>query len=141
MAIVWPGKVPAGKIEDRYVSTLDILPTIAGAAGITLSDSSLDGTDLLSGKNDENRLLVWRWGRTWAVRKGDWKLTNTNEYWGKGRPSNLYIKPISNDLSLKLFNLKDDPGERVNLAAKMPEKVKELQEEFDNWVKINSGRY
>ncbi len=141
MAIRWPGKVDAGKVQNSYVSTLDILPTITAAAGITLTDKTLDGRNLLSKKQDNNRVLVWRWGNTWAVRKGDWKLTNTGEGWGKGRPSKMYIKPISNDLSLKLFNLNDDPGERNNLAEKMPEKVKELQQDFDNWIEKNSGNY
>ncbi len=140
MAISWSGKVDAGKVQNSYVSVLDILPTITEAAGITLTDETIDGKSLLS-KTDNNRLLVWRWGKTWAARKGDWKLTNTNEGWGKGRPSSMYIKPISNDLSLKLFNLNDDPGERINLAEKMPEKVKELKQNFDNWVNQNSGKY
>lgn len=141
MAICWPGKVSAGKVANEYVSTLDILPTIASAAGIKPTDKTLDGVNLLSGQHDKNRLMVWRWGNTWAVRKGDWKLTNANEYWGKGRPSNLYIKPISNNLSLKLFNIESDPGERTNLAEQMPEKVNELQKEFNNWVEQNSGKY
>jgi arylsulfatase A-like enzyme len=141
MAISWPGKVEAGKVQNNYVSTLDILPTITAAAGIALTDKTLDGKNLLSGKTTTNRLLVWRWGKTWAVRKGNWKLTNTNEGWGKGRPSKMYIKPISNDLSLKLFDLKTDPGERNNLAESMPGKVKELQQDFDNWIKNNSGKY
>jgi arylsulfatase A-like enzyme len=141
MAMVMPGKVQAGKTEKGYVSTLDILPTIADAAGIKLNDKTLDGKSLLSGKPYADRLLVWRWGNTWAVRKGDWKLTNANESWGKGpHPSAQYIKPISNDLTLKLFNLKNDPGERVNMAEKMPGKVTELKKEFDSWVKKNSGR-
>lgn len=140
MAISWPGKVEAGKVQNEYVSALDILPTITEAAGITLTDNTIDGKSLLA-VNDNNRLLVWKWGNTWAARKGNWKLTNTNEGWGKGRPSKMYIKPISNDLSLKLFNLKNDPGERNNLAEEMPKKVEQLKTEFDNWVIENSGKY
>lgn len=141
MAISWPGKVEAGKVQNKYVSALDILPTIAGAAGITLTDKTIDGQSLLSDKDNNDRLLVWKWGNTWAARKGGWKLTNTYEAWGKGRPTNLYIKPILNDSSLKLFNLNDDPGERKNLAEEMPQKVEQLKMEFDNWVKQNSGKY
>ena len=140
MAISWPGKIDAGKVQTQYVSALDILPTITEVAGITLTDNTIDGKSLLS-ETSNNRLLVWKWGNTWAARKGDWKLTNTNEGWGKGRPSKMYIKPISNDLSLKLFNLKNDSGERINLAEEMPQKVEQLKMEFDNWVKQNSGKY
>jgi arylsulfatase A-like enzyme len=139
MAIRWPGKVEAGKVQNHYVSALDILPTITSAAGVTLNDKTIDGQSLLNPNDD--RLLVWRWGKTWAARKGSWKLTNADEQWGKGRPTNLYIKPISNDLSLKLFNLDEDASERNNLAEQMPEKVKELKIEYENWVEENTGKY
>ena len=139
MAIIWPGKVQPGKVEKNYVSATDILPTLSMAAGLDLDDPTIDGISLLQPKED--RLLVWKWGNTWAVRKRKWKLTNTNEEWGKGRPSNYYIKPVSNDLSLKLFNLEKDPGERQNQAEMYPEVVNELRSDFESWVKENTGKY
>ena len=33
----------------------------------------------------------------------------------------------------KLFNLKDDIGEKTDLTEKLPEKVKELQALWDKW--------
>ena len=121
------------------MSANDILPTAVEAAGIQLKDALLDGISLLN--PIANRLLVWKWQKTWAVRLGDWKLTNTNEDHWKSRPSAQYIKPILDDFSLKLFDLAKDPGERINLAAIHPEKVKELQSAFDNWCKTNIGKY
>jgi len=143
MSIRWPGITKAGEVVNQYVSTTDLLPTLAEAAGIELTDSTLDGINLFrsSRQETENRLLVWKWGNTWAVRKGVWKLTNANEQWGKGRPSKFYIKPISNDLTLKLFNVQKDPGERINLSKKMPQKVKELKQAYDDWCKQNIGKY
>ena len=82
-----------------------------------------------------------RWMDCWAVRKGDFKLTNMNNQHGKGRPSDQIINPILDDKSLKLFNLNDDSGERNNLAESMPEKVQELKLAYENWIKENSGRY
>ena len=139
MAMVWPGKIKAGGVETKNVSANDILPTAVEAAGIQLKDALLDGISLLN--PIANRLLVWKWQKTWAVRLGDWKLTNTNEDHWKSRPSAQYIKPILDDFSLKLFDLAKDPGERINLAAIHPEKVKELQSAFDNWCKTNIGKY
>lgn len=139
LALVWPGKVKPGTSFNEYVSAMDILPTLAEAARIKLTDKNIDGISLL--KPDPDRLLVWKWGQTWAVRKGKWKLTNTNEQWGKGRPSAFYIKPISDDLSLKLFNLDTDTGERANLAGTMPDKVNELKHDYEDWISRNSGKY
>ncbi|MFZ1751081.1 MAG: hypothetical protein WAU01_12845, partial [Saprospiraceae bacterium] len=114
-------------------------PTVVSAAGIKLKDPTIDGISLFA--PDKNRLLVWKWQKTWAVRQGEWKLTNTNEDHWKSRPSAQYIKPIQNDLSIKLFNVSNDPGERINLAEKHPEKVKELSLAYDNWCKDNVGKY
>ena len=139
MAISWPDKIAAGKVQTEYVSAMDILPTIASFAGIKLNDNTLDGLDLL--KPVKDRLLVWKWQKTWAVRKEDWKLTNTNENHWKSRPSNLYIKPIRDDFSLKLFNLNDDPGERIDLSSQFPDKVKELEAAYQNWCTSNIGNY
>ncbi len=139
MAVVWPGKIEGGTIESKYVSAADILPTAAEAAGIKLNDPTMDGISLFAPNKD--RLLVWKWQNTWAVRLGEWKLTNTNEDHWKSRPSAQYIKPILNDFSIKLFNVSNDPGERINLAEKYPEKVKELSLAYDNWCKVNLGKY
>ncbi|MBP0905401.1 sulfatase [Mariniflexile gromovii] len=139
MAISWLGKIAAGQTQNAYVSAMDILPTIASAVGIKLTDNTIDGINLLQPEKD--RVLVWKWQKTWAVRKGDWKLTNTNEEHWKGRPSNLYIKPIRDDFTLKLFNLEEDPGERIDLSTQYPDKVKELETAYQNWCDTNIGKY
>jgi arylsulfatase A-like enzyme len=139
MAVSWPGRVEAGKREDRVVSALDILPTVARAAGIALSDSTLDGR-LLSDPDPE-RLLVWKWQKTWAVRRGDYKLTNTDENHWKSRPSAQYIAPISDSLTLKLFNVSEDPGERTDLSAVLPDKVRELEAAYDSWCAENLQKF
>ncbi|MDY7395614.1 sulfatase-like hydrolase/transferase [Aureibaculum sp. 2210JD6-5] len=139
MAMSWPGKIDGGKVENEYVSALDIMPTLLDASGVQLNDNTIDGINLL--KPEKDRLLVWKWQKTWAVRKGDWKLTNTNENHWKSRPSNLYIKPIADDLALKLFDLKNDPGERVNLAEKYPEKVAALETAYKDWMEQNFGKF
>ena len=140
MAITWPGIIEPGTVQNNYVSALDILPTLTDAANITITDSIIDGISLLNPESD--RLLVWRWMDAWAVRKGNFKLTNMHREFGKGpRPSAQFIEPVQNDNSLKLFNLETDPGERTNLAEQMPEKVKELENAYKNWLKENSGKY
>lgn len=139
MAISWPGHVEAEGREDQVVSALDLLPTIAQAAGVLLSDPTLDGR-LLSDPDPE-RLLVWKWQKTWAVRQGDFKLTNADENHWKSRPSAQYIAPISDSLTLKLFNITDDPGERIDLSATMPEKVRELETAYTSWCADNLQQF
>ena len=82
-------------------------------------------------------LLVWKWQKTWAVRKGNWKLTNAKENHWKSEPSAQYISPIRDDLTLKLFNIEEDPGERNDLASIHPEIVRDLEAAFKNWCESN----
>lgn len=139
LTIRYPGRIQANSVETGYVSALDIMPTVLNYAGVEIKDKTIDGIDIF--KPQKDRLLVWKWQKTWAVRKGDWKLTNTNENHWKSRPFNMYIKPIADNLELKLFNLNDDPGERIDLARKFPEKVKELEAAYTDWCKENLNKF
>jgi arylsulfatase A-like enzyme len=59
----------------------------------------------------------WLGGRSCgAIRKGDWKLL---EFFDDGH--------------LELYNLKDDRGERDNLAGELPQKTAELHALLKNW--------
>lgn len=138
MAVSWPNNVEAGKVENRYVSALDILPTVAKVAGVTLNDYDIDGINLFEPKND--RLLVWKWQKTWAARQGKWKITNAKENHWKSEPSNQYIAPIRDDLTIKLFDIEADPGERHDVSANYPEKVKELQASYNAWCEVNIAK-
>ncbi|WP_405415203.1 sulfatase [Maribacter sp. Asnod1-A12] len=135
MVLSWPGRIKENSIENRYVSATDILPTLVNAVGLNLSDPELDGIDLL--KPQKDRLLVWKWQKTWAVRKGDWKLTNAKENHWKSEPSAQYVKPIVDNMNLKLFNVETDPGERKDLSKNYPEIVAELEYAFNSWCKEN----
>ncbi len=135
LAISWPNNIEAGKTVTNYVSATDILPTILDAAGVKTNDNTLDGISLF--KPDPNRLLVWKWQKTFAARQGDWKLTNAKENHWKSEPSSQYIVPVINNMELKLFNVVDDLGERFDLAKKHPEKVKALEMAYNNWIDAN----
>jgi arylsulfatase A-like enzyme len=59
--------------------------------------------------------LYWRFDKQSAVRMGDWKLSKHEEF------------------GVRLHNLASDPGEKTDLSAQDPEKVKELQAVWDKW--------
>jgi len=132
MSITWPGHIEPEIEADRYVSATDLLPTIANVTGLTLDDSPIDGQDLLADAQ-EDRVLVWKWQKTWAVRQGKWKLTNAHENHWKSEPSDQYIAPVRDDRTLKLFDLEADPGERIDLAENYPEVVAQLEQAHQGW--------
>ena len=112
----WPAAIPAGRTYRAPVSHFDIFATAAAAANVALPrDRVIDGVNLVPhvtgkarGRPHEN--LFWRSGDYQVVRAGDWKLQVTD------RPNKDW-----------LFDLANDPTERVNMAAAMPDKVAELK--------------
>ncbi len=115
----WPKAIAAGTTVDVPVTHIDVMPTLAAAAGAaTPEDVTLDGLNLLplatgEGARGWNRTtLFWQNGHYQVVRHGDWKL-QVND-----RPTD--------GLQQWLFNLADDPVEQNNLAASRPDKLREL---------------
>lgn len=110
----WPGRAPAGRVEDRMVSALDILPTALAAAGVPAPEG-IDGVDLIPRLAPGNAStihsnLYWRVGNQAAFRSGDWKIYRRHAKGG-----------------WQLFNLADDPAEASDQASARPEKLAELE--------------
>jgi N-acetylgalactosamine-6-sulfatase len=120
----WPGRTPAGAINDTTaVTAVDLLPTLSTAAGITLpADYRGDGEDLLAALTGQlvkrTKPIFWDWtGKAadphwWpriAVRDGDWKLLLTAD-----------VQRVA------LHRLTTDRAEAVDLAKDHPEIVARL---------------
>lgn len=114
----WKGKLPAGKVYDKPVISLDIAPTALAAAGATVKDAKFDGVNLLpflKSDGTPHEALYWRLGNVSGIRKGDWKLDKMPKQ------------------KAELYNLAEDKAEANNLADKHPEKLRELQDAYDKW--------
>ena len=113
----WPAQIEPGAVYHHPVSLTDIYPTVAAATGSSIPDDQiLDGKDLLPYIKGENggiphQTLIWRGGETKAILHGDYRM-----------------QVDGNQQKIVLYNVKDDIGERHNLADAMPEKVQELQD-------------
>jgi uncharacterized sulfatase len=109
----WPARIAPRRI-DTPAAHIDLMPTLAAAGGGRLpSDRAIDGQNLLplatGAPAGPARPIFWRSGDYRVVRYGDWKLQLT------GNPRRTF-----------LFNLKDDPTEKLDLAKARPDKVAEL---------------
>jgi arylsulfatase A-like enzyme len=131
----WKGHIPPGQVDDRPVIQLDILPTALAAAGVEIKPEwKLDGVNLLpyltgAKAHPPHEALYWRFGGQMAIRKGDWKLVKGPG--GSAGPAAL--RGAATTAGAELFNLTRDIGEKNNLAAKEPEKVKELAAAWNAW--------
>ena len=128
MAMRWPGTIAPGRRIETPVITLDWLPTFLDAAGgKPLPDVKLDGLSLLPLLKDPAsslpaRPLHWRTNGPEgpvAIRDGDWKLVHLRNKKPGAKP--------------ELYRLSADIAEENDLAAKEPEKLKELQAKLQAW--------
>ena len=133
LLVRWPGKAPAGTINDTTVFTaVDLLPTLCAAAGITLpAEYPGDGENLLGAWQGEpirrTRPLFWhvhagaknnrseRWP-SYAMRDGDWKLY------------------VSGDGSrAELYDLVTDRSESEDVCKQHPEIVSRMTAAITAW--------
>lgn len=117
----WSTKIRPNTTYDYPISTLDILPTFLAASNYnTPKKNGIDGVNLLpfilgENTNRPHEKLYWKKQARAALRDGDWKLLRFPD-----RPAELY-------------NILNDPRELHNLAAKYPEKVKEMYKAIFAW--------
>jgi uncharacterized sulfatase len=126
----WPGVIPAAGVSDAIASTMDFYPTFLELARASAPRGQvLDGATLLPVLRDPaaapgRDTLYWHLPHyhhstpAGAIRQGDWKLIESFE-----------------DGSLELYNLRDDLGEAVNLAATFPDRAKAMQAALRTWRK------
>lgn len=137
----WPGRVPAGAVNNSFAMTIDLLPTVAGLVGAALPERPIDGRDvwpLLSGKagtkNPHEGYGLWyAQNELQAVVSGDgrWKLILPHRYRTlAGRPGGRDGVPAKYENAVvtapSLYDLEHDVGETTDVAASQPEMVQRL---------------
>jgi arylsulfatase A-like enzyme len=149
--IRWPGKVPAGKVENGIISGLDWFPTFLAAAGNPniveelkkgkkLGDTTykvhLDGynqMDMITGKGPSNRHEIFYFGESTlgAVRIDDFKYRFIDQ------PGGWLGDKTHADVPY-LTNLRLDPFERTG----WPESgTKSGSQEYFQWFKYEFWRF
>lgn len=113
----WPGKIPAGKVTDEFLTSLELFPTIATAAGAS-TDAKLDGFNLLpvldgSAKSPREEMF-WQRRSDKGARLGSWKWVSMGKLGG-------------------LYDLSTDLAEEHDLSKEKPEMLAKLKARFDAW--------
>jgi len=118
----WPKGIKAGgELRRTYGHVIDIVPTILDLAGIKVESqqpAQFPGRSLkpIFQKDTDLQRPIWYYHEgNRAIRNGDWKLV------------------AAKDDPWELFNLKEDRTESHNLADSLPEKVLDLNKQ---WNKI-----
>ncbi len=124
-----PGAIKPGTTCDVPVITPDLFPTILDLAGVKADPKQIvDGESLVPLLRQSGKLkreaIFWHYPHYHgqgalpygAVRSGDWRLIE-----------------FYDDQRLELYHLRDDVGERKNLAAARPDVVKTLRNQLERW--------
>ena len=117
----WPGHIPAGRVNDGFVTSLEFFPTfVAAAGGSPPTGVVLDGFNILpvlEGRASSPRTECFYQDKSdKAARVGPWKWVESKN--GSG-----------------LFNLKDDIGEKRDLSAEKPETLAMVKARWMAWRK------
>jgi arylsulfatase A-like enzyme len=125
----WDGRIKPRSTIDQPLHTVDWYPTLLNLAGAPLDQKlTLDGLDawptIAEGRDSpHDDILINAEPTRGALRAGDWKLVLSRGP-RRQRPD-----------TTELFNLRDDPSERTNLAAQHPEKLKDLRSRYEAYAK------
>lgn len=116
--VQWKGTIPAGKVYEKPVTSLDIYATAAANAKAT-APKNIEGVDLvpyLTGRNSgrPHETLFWRQGGKAGLRHGNWKLVRMGGRRDVGKAK------------WELYDLSSDLSEENNLAKTNPERLNEL---------------
>jgi arylsulfatase A-like enzyme len=116
----WPGVIPAGRVTDQAAITMDWTATILDITG-TAADAAfpLDGENLMpictGQRAPYERALFWRITGFDAARVGQWK----------------YLKDRTGE---HLFDLANDPGEKVDLRTTYADRFEAIRHQYQAWV-------
>jgi arylsulfatase A len=134
--IRWPGVTQPGKVSDALVSQIDLMATLAAIVDYKLpAKQAEDSHNLLPLlKNEAQTVRSTHIHNTfqgkYAIRHNDWVLINGKSGYARPATKNWEKKHgYSSDdkLPVELYHLKNDIGQRQNVAADHPEMVSELQ--------------
>ena len=126
----WPGVIEPGTECSQLVCLSDLMATCAEIVDDTLPDNA--GEDSISmlplfcqdDSSGRNNLVHHSISGKFAIRDGQWKLVLCP---GSGGWTYNDAEAAKAGMPLvQLYDMKDDPGERRNLQAENPDKVREL---------------
>lgn len=125
----WPRGLTAGRIIATPTNPIDLLPTLAAAAGLEVpTHRPPDGVNLLplltgTGSIPERKLCL-QWHRGNEPQRFNNGVTLTSRWkWYHPAP----------DQTEELYDLEVDPGETTNVAADHPEVVAEMRQAYEAW--------
>ncbi|TDQ40771.1 sulfatase [Aureibacillus halotolerans] len=128
MILRWPGQIPQGRRVPGLVQQVDLMPTLLQAFNLD-APVGMDGKSLwpaIQGKTDGTHDTVFLSECAWQAARGI--RTSTHKYIHT-YDSGPFVRPTR-----ELYDLRNDPGEDVNLAASQSALADQFEQELQQWV-------
>lgn len=129
--VYWPGVIEPA-VSEAMICQMDLFASLADLAGHDQEYTQKDSENLLEvllGSSDKGRdeLILEATGRT-AFRQGDWVMIPPYKGPAVNRAVNI---ELGNSDDYLLYNIKEDPGQENNQADDMPDKLKQMIQDFE----------
>jgi len=135
--IKWPGQVRVGAVSSEVISQVDIMATLAAITATQLpKNAAPDSYNLLPVIKEKKYKSPLReatvhntFPKVWGLRQGQWLYINSPSGEHSKMPESFKKLRGYKDFETKglLFNMKNDPEQRVNLYEQHPEKMIEME--------------
>ncbi len=124
--VSWPGEIQQA-VSEALVCQVDFLASFAALLGQDISSEKNDSKNVMDaflGKDQQGRKYLIEAAGALGVLQGNWKYIEPNN---KQAYAKLTDIELGNSSSAQLYDLSKDIGEKKNVAADYPEKLKELE--------------
>ena len=136
--VQWPDHVPAGSVSGELVCLTDFMATVAAIVGEDLPENAGEDSynllSILKGAKLDNPIreaVIHHSGNgLFCVRQGNWKLILGL---GAGGFSGRIREPEIGEPDGQLYNLQEDPEEKINAYSQYPEIVQNLTNLLDHY--------
>ena len=126
LIVRWPGHVPTGDESSALVGQIDFARSLAQLVGADVPDDAVRDSrnqlDALLGRDPVGRPHLIHEAGTLALRQAHWKYIppcKPRDGLGPWQPTEIAAPGA-------LFDLRNDPGEQLNLAMQHPQQLRDM---------------
>jgi arylsulfatase A-like enzyme len=132
LIVKYPRGGPRGR-SSRLVSLVDILPTILDVTGAR-SSVPHQGRSLRLPEAEQDRAIFFELLAVWYLQKPTEKESQkSEENWFAVRQGDYKLIAVPDEGRFELYNVREDPGERTDLAGREPLRARKLRAALAEW--------